>query len=255
MEKFSIVIVVKNGADIIGRLLQSLQGLSDDVIVCDTGSSDDTVTIAKNMEASVFSIPWEGYGRSKNAAIGYAKYDWILSLDADEKIDPQLYTQLQQWTPATSQTVYQVLWKNFLAGQWIRHSDWGTQWKNRLFNKHIMRWDDAIAHEDVTSDKKLQFVKLEGYLEHYSFKDTREYATKMIHSAMITAEKYHQQGKRYALLKLLFSPVYSFIKSYILKLGFLDGYNGWLIARTSSYYTFIKYARLNELNRNKEKQQ
>ena len=110
MEKFSIVIVVKNGADTIGRLLQSLQGLSDDVIVCDTGSSDNTLDIARNAGAFVHSIPWEGYGKSKNAAIDYAKYDWILSLDADEKIDPELYAQLQHWNAANDQTVYRVLW-------------------------------------------------------------------------------------------------------------------------------------------------
>ena len=115
-----------------------------------------------------------------------------------------------------------------------------------------MHWDNAIAHEDITGDKPLQFIKLNGYLEHYSFNDTKEYATKMIHSAMITAQKYHDQGKQFALFKLLFSPLYSFIKTYFLKLGFLDGYKGWLIAVTSMYYTFIKYARLNELNSKKQ---
>ncbi|MDB5221763.1 MAG: glycosyltransferase family 2 protein [Chitinophagaceae bacterium] len=248
MDKFSIVIVAKDSADKIGRLLKSTAGLTDDIIVCDTGSMDNTIQIAKDAGASVFSIPWEGYGKSKNAAIQYARHQWILSLDSDEKIDSQLYTALQQWQPANDQTVYQVLWKNFLAGQWIRHSDWGNQWKKRLFNKNVVHWDDAIAHEDVTGNKPLQFVKLDGYLEHYSFKDTREYATKMIHSAMITAEKYHHQGRSLALIKLFISPPFSFVKSYIIKLGFLDGHKGWLIAVTNAYYTFIKYARLNELN-------
>ena len=162
MGNFSIVIVVKNGAGIIGRLLQSVKGLSDDVIVCDTGSADDTIEVAKNTGASVFSIPWEGYGRSKNVAIGYARHDWILSLDADEKVDEKLYLELQRSDLTNDQVVYQVLWKNFFAGQWIRHSDWGSQWKKRLFNKHVVHWDNAIAHEDVTSDKPLHFVKLKG---------------------------------------------------------------------------------------------
>jgi glycosyltransferase involved in cell wall biosynthesis len=249
MGNFSIVIVVKNGAGIIGRLLQSVKGLSDDVIVCDTGSEDDTIQIAKEAGASVYSIPWEGYGKSKNVAIGYARHNWILSLDADEKVDGKLYSELQQSDLVNDHVVYQVLWKNFFAGQWIRHSDWGNQWKKRLFNKNVVHWDNAIAHEDITSDTPLQFVKLKGYLEHYSFNDTREYATKMVHSAMITAQKYHDKGKQFAFFKLLFSPIYSFIKAYFIKLGFLDGYKGWLIAVTSMYYTFIKYARLNELNR------
>lgn len=249
MSKFSIVIVAKDAADKIGRLLQSLQGLTDDVIVCDTGSSDDTIGISRHAGANVHSIPWEGYGKSKNRAIGFARYDWILSLDSDEKIDAQLYEQLKQWQPGDVHTVHQVLWKNFFGTQWIRYSDWGSSWKNRLFHKYTVHWDDAIAHEDVTCSQPLKFVKFNGYLDHYTFKDTREYASKMVHSAMITAQKYHSKGKKASLLKIVFSPWYSFFKTYFLKLGFLDGYKGWIIAVTTSYYTFIKYVRLRELNK------
>ena len=249
MDKFSIVIVAKDAADKISRLLESVQGLSDDVIVCDTGSTDDTCNIVQSRGASLHVIKWEGYGKSKNNAIGYARYDWILSLDADEKVDADLYAVLKNWKPTDDHYVYQVLWKNFLDGKWIRHSDWGNQWKNRLFNKNITRWDNAIAHEDIEGKERLKFIKLEGYLEHYSFKDLREYAMKMIHSAMITAEKYHTLGKRNVGIKILLAPLYSFIKSYIIKLGFFDGYNGWVIAITTAYYTFLKYARLNELNK------
>jgi hypothetical protein len=249
MTPFSIVIVAKDSVDKIGRLLESLRGLSDDVIVCDTGSSDDTIGVSQRMGAQVHSIPWEGYGKSKNRAIGFARHDWILSMDSDEKVDPDLYKELQQWQPSGTNTVYQVLWKNFFAGQWIRHSDWGSSWKNRLFYKHTVGWDDAIAHEDVAGNEPLQFVKLKGYLEHYTFKDSREYASKMVHSAMITALKYHQKGKKAGIAKVVLSPFYSFIKTYLLKLGFLDGYKGWIIAVTTSYYTFIKYVRLRELNR------
>lgn len=250
MSKFSIVIVAKDAGDKIGRLLESLAGLSDDVIVCDTGSSDDTIVVCEQSGAAVYQIPWEGYGKSKNRAIGYARHDWILSLDSDEKVDPDLYRELQQWQPGDVHTVYQVLWKNFFAGQWIRHSDWGSSWKNRLFYRHTVHWDDAIAHEDVTSDRPLKFLQFGGYLEHYTFRDTREYASKMVHSAMITAQKYHSKGKKVTVAKLVLAPFFSFFKTYFIKLGFLDGYKGWLIAVTTSYYTFIKYARLHELNNN-----
>ena len=248
MSSFSIVIVAKDAEDKIGRLLNSLQGLTDDVIVSDTGSTDATVMIAEKAGAKVYRLPWKGYGRSKNEAIAYAKYDWILSLDSDEKLDATLYRQLQQWQPPAETTVYQVLWKNYFGGQWIRHSDWGNSWKKRLFNKAVVKWDDAIAHEDLVSDQPLQFVKFEGYLEHYTFKDSKEYAFKMINSAMITAEKYHRMGKKAGFMKLIFAPGFIFLKTYFFKLGFLDGYKGWMIAKTTSYYTFIKYARLNELN-------
>lgn len=249
MGKFSIVIVAKNSEDKINRLLTSLQGLTDDIIVCDTGSTDKTCQVAREKGASLHNLKWEGYGITKNKAIGYARYDWILSLDSDEKIDSLLYSELQKWNPGGDEYAYQMLWKNFLNGKWIRHSDWGSQWKTRLFNKHVVRWDDAIAHEDIVGSTRLKFVKLKGYLEHYSFKDTRDYAEKMIHSAMITAKKYHTEGKRFVGVKWLLSPIYSFIKSYILKRGFLDGSNGFLIAITSAYYTFIKYTRLKELSK------
>jgi glycosyltransferase involved in cell wall biosynthesis len=249
MSQFSIVIVAKNAENKIGRLLTSLQGLTDDVIVVDTGSSDATVTIAENAGAKVQHLPWKGYGKSKNEAIAFAKYDWILSLDSDEKIDSELYAQLRQWKPLNETTVHQVLWKNYFGDQWIRHSDWGNNWKKRLFNRNVARWDDAIAHEDLTSDQPLRFLKFKGYLDHYTFIDSREYASKMINSAMITAEKYHQMRKEARLFKLIFAPWFSFLKTYVFKFGFLDGYKGWVIAKTTAYYTFIKYARLKELNR------
>jgi len=245
---FSIVIVAKDEEKKIDKLLSSLQGLTDDVILLDTGSTDATPLMAEKAGAKVHHGSWKGYGKSKNEAISFAKYDWILSLDSDEKIDPELYEQLKQWHPVNDTTVHQVLWKNYFGNQWIRHSDCGNSWKKRLFNKHVARWDDAIAHEDLTSDRPLQFVRFKGYLDHYTFSDNREYAFKMINSAMITAQKYHQKGKRVGWLKLMFAPWFSFVKTYILKLGFLDGYKGWIIAKTTAYYTFIKYARLRELN-------
>lgn len=252
MASFSIVIVAKDAADKIGRLLESLQGLSDDVIVCDTGSTDTTIAIAEQFGAKVHRMPWEGYGKSKNKATQFAKYDWVFSLDSDEKIDADLYRALKDWTPIDNQTVHRVLWKNFFGEQWIRYSDWGRSWKNRLFNRNYVNWDDAIAHEDLVSNKPIRYERMPGFLEHYSFKDSREYATKMVHSAMITAQKYHSHGRKVSFLKILFTPLFSFIKTYILKLGFLDGYKGWLIAVTTAYYSFIKYARLYELNNEKK---
>lgn len=247
--KFSIVIVAKDAAGKIGRLLESLRDISDDIIVCDTGSKDDTIAIAVKMGAKVHQTEWKGYGISKNEANAFARYDWILSLDSDEKVDQELYEQLKQWEPVNNTTVYQVVWKNFFGNQWIKYSNWGGTRKNRLFYKHLAHWDDAIAHEDITANVPLSYIKLKGYLEHYSFSDSREYASKMVHSAMITAEKYHRQGKRSSVIMVLFSSLFSFLKTYFFKLGFLDGRKGGLIAVTTAYYTFMKYTRLYELNK------
>ncbi len=225
--------------------------MSDDIIVCDTGSSDDTINIARECGARVFSILWEGYGKSKNTAIGFARHDWILSLDSDEKIDKELFQQLYSWKPDDSHSVYQVLWKNFLGEDWIKHSDWRRSWKNRLFNKQVVAWDDAIAHEDILSREKINFKRMGGFLEHYSFTGPGEYQSKMDNSARLTAIKYFRQHKNSGLLHLLLSPAICFVKTYFIRLGFLDGKNGWLIATTSANYTFKKYWLLRKLNRNK----
>ncbi|MBC7903970.1 MAG: glycosyltransferase family 2 protein [Gemmatimonadaceae bacterium] len=252
MLHFSIVIVAKDAAHKIGRLLKSVEGLSDDIIVCDSGSSDDTMSIAREFGASVYSIQWKGYGKSKNRAVSYAKHDWVLSLDSDEKIDSELYNTLSTWKPEDDNTVYQVLWKNFFGERWIKHSDWGSDWKNRLFNKKIANWDDSVAHEDIISNQKLSYKKLSGYLEHYSFQHPDEYISKMMNSARLTAYKYHKQNKKSTVMHLVFSPAVCFIKSYLLRGGFLDGGKGWLIARTSAYYTYMKYQLLWKLNRNQQ---
>ncbi|MEJ7767040.1 MAG: glycosyltransferase family 2 protein [Chitinophagaceae bacterium] len=251
MSNFSIVVIVKDAQLKIRRLLESVEGLTDDVIICDTGSCDKTTEIAKEYGVQVFSIPWEGYGKSKNKAIEFAKYEWILSLDSDEKIDSALRFQLMNWQEGDPATVYRLKWKNFFGSQWIRHSDWGCNWKGRLFNKRFVRWDNAVAHEDLVANISLKYVRVGGYLEHYSFKDEDEYACKMAHSATITALKYYELQKQSTYLHVFIAPLYSFIKTYVCKMGFLDRGKGWLIAKTTAHYTFKKYAILKDMNQQK----
>ena len=251
MNAFSIIIIAKDAGSKIGRLLQSVKSLSDDVVVCDTGSADNTISIAKEFDARVYSIPWEGYGKSKNAAINFAKYNWILSLDCDEKIDTKLYTTLNNWRPLNDTIVYQIKRKNFLGDIWIAHSDWGADWQNRLFNKHVVWWDDSIAHEVTVADVPLKKIRLSGYLEHYTYIDEADYKKKMISYANLMALKYHQRKKKSNFLHISLSPLYNFIKTYFFKSGFMDGRNGWMIAKTKAYYTYIKYRKLKDLNSNK----
>jgi glycosyltransferase involved in cell wall biosynthesis len=197
----------------------------------------------------VHEITWKGYGISKNEASTFAVYDWVLSMDADEKIDATLYEALKNWEPESNTTVYRVLWKNFFGDQWIRHGNWNNDWKNRLFYRHIANWDDAVAHEDIRAAVKLSYVKMPGYVEHYSFDNVQQYAAKMVQSAILTANKYHLKKKKATFLKIGFSPIFTFFKTYVLKAGFMDGRKGALIAVTTAYYTFLKYVCLYELNK------
>ncbi|MBC7849684.1 MAG: sugar transferase [Chitinophagaceae bacterium] len=248
---FSVVIVAKNGAENIGPLLKSVQGLSDDIIVCDSGTSDKSIELAKQAGAKVFEIAWDGYGETKNEAASHASHDWILALDANEMVDAELHNILLNWSPRTNSTVYRVLWKNFLGDKWVKHSDWSTSWKNRLYNKQTVAWDNAISHTDITSPNELNFLKLEGYLENHAFKTEQEYKEKMRESALLTAMDYHVREKRSTWLHLLLSPGICFMKKYIFRLGFLDGRTGWLIAKTSADYSFQKYWALWKLNHKK----
>ncbi len=253
MSAFAIVIVAKDAAHKLDRLLHSLKDLCSEVWVCDTGSSDNTIAVAQSHGVHVHQMPWEGYGTTKHKASMLPYNDWILSLDSDEELSAELYQALKAWQPGNHQIVYQILWKNYLGDTWIKHSDWGSSWKNRLFNRKAVNWNFAVAHEDLESEAPITYQKLNGFLNHYSFLDTRDYAIKMMHSATLIAQQYHQKGRQSSIAHILINPPINFIKCYLLKLGFLDGFNGWLIAKTSAHYTFIKYSYLRELNKHKVK--
>jgi glycosyltransferase involved in cell wall biosynthesis len=248
MASFSIVIVVKNGAATLPRLLNSIRGLSTDVVVVDTGSTDATMELARQYTNRVCSAPWEGYGLTKQKAALLANNDWVLSLDADEEVTAELYASLQSWKPGPVTTVYQLHWLNHIGQQPIRYGLWRNDWKNRLFQKHTVNWNDANVHEDLVSTGAVQYQRLQGYLRHYSFTDLHNAQQKHVHLAQLMGQLYAQKGKKAGLLKMLLAPVWVFVKGYVLKLGFLDGVTGLHIARITAAYTYQKYAVLRRLN-------
>ena len=127
MQSLSVVIVCKNEADVIGKTLQSLQGLTDDIVVYDNGSTDDTITIARQFPVSVYQGIWEGFGKTKNKAIALAKHDWILSLDADEAIDEELKNSLLALSLNNEKIMYEIKFKNFFGDKWLKYGEWGNE--------------------------------------------------------------------------------------------------------------------------------
>ncbi len=249
MRSISVVIVCRNEADIIGQTLQSLQGLTDDIIVYDNGSNDDTMAIAQKMHAKVHSGSWEGYGKTKNKAIALAEYDWILSLDADEAIDEALKRCILAESPNNEQTVYDIRFKNFLGSKALRFGEWGHDKHIRLFNRKYVHWNDADVHEQLVFPKDVQIKKLDGFVLHYTMKDADDFRNKMTGYAGLSAARYFRQGKKAGSLKRMFSPAFSFIKNYFFRAGFLDGKAGFTCARMNAYYTGLKYKKLKELYR------
>ena len=247
MQRLSVVIVCKNGAKVIGETLKSFSGLTDDILVYDNGSTDGTKEVVKQSNARLVEGSWEGFGKTKNKANALGKYDWILSLDADEAIDGELKENLLQLDLSDEKKVFEFKFKNFLGGKWLRFGEWGDDKHIRLFNRIKIRWNDAGVHESLLLPDDVKVISVPGYVLHKTAANFSEYQNKMENYAALNAEKYFKQQKRPGALKMFFSAGFSFIKNYFFKLGFLDGIAGYHCARINARYTFLKYKRLDEL--------
>jgi len=246
----SVVIITKNEAHIIANTLQGLKGLTDDIIIVDSGSTDETVHICKQFMATIIETGWEGYGLTKNKGAAAAKYDWILSLDADEVIDEKLKQSLQRLSLKDENEVFKITRRNFFCNKLIRFGEWGHDTPIRLFNRKKAAWNNAAVHENLVFPEAVTVIKLKGNILHYTVQNRREYDAKTDHYARMNARKYVEAGKRPNFFKQYFSPVFAFIQHYIFRLGFLDGKEGFIIAKTTARYTFLKYRYLKELKKN-----
>jgi glycosyltransferase involved in cell wall biosynthesis len=256
MQPLSIVIICKNEADIIGNTLQSLQGITDDIVVMDNGSTDATIEILNFFNVQLYhGGMWEGFGKAKSKAVSLAKYNWILSLDADEAVDQTLKEEILKLPLTNNKIVYELRFKNFLGNKWIKHGEWGNDKHIRLFNKETVHWNDAPVHEQLIKADGIVVKKLKGYVLHKTIKNREEYAAKTVNYAMLSAEKYYGQGKKTSWLKLHIAPPFTFFNYYILRLGFLDGAAGYTCAKMTARYTFLKYAKLKKLNSSSFKDQ
>lgn len=245
--RFSIVIVCKNEEAAIERVLQSIAGLTDDVLVYDNGSTDNTLLILQRYPVRVHQGPWLGYGKTKKLAVDLAKYDWVLSIDADEAPDEVLRNSLRHLSFSDANIVYEFEFKNLLGEKHLRWGEWGGDAHIRLFNRTIVNWNEAAVHESLSVPSTAVKQKLPGSILHRTMKDTVEYSQKIVRYALLNAEEYFAQGKTSSWSKRYFNPPFSFFKHYVLQLGFLDGWEGFVSARMTAYYTFLKYARLHEL--------
>ena len=243
----SVVIITKNEAHIIANTLQSLQAVTNDIVIVDSGSTDETIAICKKFNATIVETNWGGYGINKNKGIKAAKNDWILSLDADEAIDAALQQSLLELALANDEEVFDIRFKNFFCNKWIRFGEWGFDWHIRLFNRKKVQWNNVAVHENLLFPENVMMTKLTGNILHYTVQNRQEYDIKTDYYARINAKKYLQAGKKPNSLKQYLSPVFAFIQHYIFRLGFLDGKEGFIIAKTTARYTFLKYRYLKEM--------
>src|SRR5829696_5183273 len=178
-KKISVVVICKNEAAVIEQLLQSVKGITDDIVVYDNGSTDATVGVLKNYNIHLHQGEWLGFGKTKARATSLAKNDWILSLDADESLDKKLQEELANLNLSDCNMVYDIPFKNYLGGKHLKWGEWGGDHHVRIFNRQKVNWNDAKVHEELVIPEGVIVKKLKGSILHRTMKDMAQYSTKM----------------------------------------------------------------------------
>lgn len=247
--KITATIITLNEERNIERCIRSLTGVADEIIVLDSFSDDRTKEICERLNVRFEQRAWEGYSESKNYLNDLVTTDYILSMDADEALDEQLRSEIEQLKSKENPQVYAVNRLTNYCGKWIKHSGWYPDVKVRLFPKEGSCWDGAIVHESLIFPKELKVVPLAGHLEHFSYYSFEEHRERADNYSRLTAQKMHQQGKKASVLKPYLSAIGRFVSMYLFKMGFLDGKMGFKIAQISAQSNVFKYKELRRLNR------
>lgn len=235
----SAVIIALNEEQRISDCIQSAFLVADEVLVCDTGSSDKTIEIARNLGAEIIVTEWNGFAGTKNFANRQAKHPYILSLDADERLSPALAESINKAKPDLS-GAYSMNRLNNYCGKWIKHGGWYPDIKVRLFPKDLVFWEGDGSHETLNT-KAVVVHHLNGDLLHYTYQSKQQLIDKTIKYATLASNTLATKSKAILMFKMLFSPMIRFCKMYILKLGFIDGAEGFTIAKYASKEVFLKY--------------
>jgi len=238
------VIVTYNEESNIEDALRSAAGF-DEIVVVDSFSTDRTVEICRMHTNRVYQHQWPGYAKQKQRAADYAANPWVLILDADERITAELRQEIAETIERTEQDGFSVPRKNFFLGKWIRHSGWWPDNTLRLFRKEKGCLEDREVHEKVVVNGSVG--NLAGCMEHYTYRTISDYIRKMDMYAALAAREIRKKSGRPGVEFLAIKPFFTFLKMYILRLGFLDGMHGFILAVLYSYYTFLKYAKAWEL--------
>lgn len=237
----SVVVVAKNEARNIERCLRSAP-FAEELLVIENDSSDGTAQLAQRLGARVLREPWRGYGPTKAFAARAARFDWVLSLDADEAVSPALADELQQvFRDLDPEAGYEMPRQSFYLGRWIRHGGWFPDRQLRLFHRKYSMWNEALIHEKVMCPKKR---RLRQPLEHYVFRDLKHQIETNNRYSSLQADEWIAKGRGFALWRLLFKPPSKFLETYVWKRGFLDGMPGFIIAVGAAYSVFLRWSKV-----------
>ncbi len=253
MKKISATIITFNEEDKIRQCLESLKDVADEIVVVDSLSTDATKAICEEFDVKFIEQKWLGYSEQKNLANNIASYDWILSIDADEALSDELRKSVLEIKNDgdDNDIVYSFNRLNNYCGKWIHHSGFYPDKKIRIWNRNIGKWEGLI-HEVIKFSTKIKEVHLKGDLLHYSYSKPEDFENQMFKFAKMRAQHYYDKGKKNATLLSIFSPIYYFIQHYFIRLGFLDGKEGFTMCLVAARATRYKYMVLRELQNKKK---
>jgi glycosyltransferase involved in cell wall biosynthesis len=247
MIKLSVVVITLNEEDKIGACLESVQGLADEIVVLDSFSKDRTKEISLSYGAVFIEQGFAGYIEQKNIAMARASHDYVLSLDADEVLSPELRNSILAVKEHWTHDAYTFNRITNYCGYWVKHCGWYPDKKLRLADRRLAKWFGEGLHERLETAEGVSVCHLKGDLLHYSFDSIEDHLLQINHFTNINSRHLFENGKKVGLCKVVYSLPVRFIRDYFLKLGILDGYYGFLICSLSAWASMLKYAKLRQL--------
>jgi glycosyltransferase involved in cell wall biosynthesis len=244
--KVSVVLITLNEALHINDALASV-AWADEIVVVDSGSTDDTVGLATQHTDRVSHRDWTGYGAQKDHATSLATHDWVLSLDADERITPELATEITarvRGDAAPTHRGYRIPRTTQYAHRWIRTTDWYPDYQLRLYDRRVASWSDDLVHESVQLDGPVGTLTHD--IQHYAYQDLASHVATINRYTSLAADQMARDGRQAGMTDLLVHPPAAFLRNYLLRRGCLQGSAGLLVSLMNSYYVFLKYAKLRE---------
>ncbi len=249
MNKLSVVIITFNEEKNIGRCIDSVRTVADEIIILDSFSTDSTVAIALHKGAVVQQQSFSGYIRQKNKALHLASHDYVLLLDADEALSDELAASIMIAKQNFDKKAFSMNRCNIYCGRPIRHGLWYPDRKIRLFDKHMGACGGLNPHDKVILAEDCTVQQLNGDLMHYTYQSFDEYIVRNEEVSTTAAESIFNTGKKVHWSKIFLSPLWSFINGYFLRLGFLDGQHGLVIATQTANQSYRKYHKLKQLHK------
>ncbi len=243
MTPVTATIITFNEAANLPAALASLS-FADEIVVVDSESTDDTVAIARQHTDKVFVRPWPGYVAQKNFAAEQASHDWILSLDADERVSPPLASEVTSVlsAPGGDTAGYRIPRVTYHLGRWIRSTDWYPDYQLRLYDRRRARWTGRHVHESVRADGPVG--RLRGEILHYAYRDLSHHLQTMDRYTTLAARQMHEDGRTGGFWDLALHPPAAFFRNYILRGGFRDGVPGLIVSAMNAHYVGVKFAKL-----------